>query len=454
MAAGAYRPPPEELALGLGFYATRSPPTAGRIKTRPEDFGVREISEYPRPDPDGAYTVLRVRSSDWEQHELAERIARRLGLPPHALSWAGTKDRRAVAERLLSYRGSPPSGPIGLPRVEILEAYRARDGLSLGHHFGNAFEVTVRGIAEPEADVAARFEATRRELAEFGGIPNFFGPQRFGEVRPVTHLVGRALARGDPAGAVETYLTYVPPGAVGEGDEARRRYAADHDPGQALRSFPPSFGFERRLLDHLARGHPPERALRALSGELRKLFVHAYQAFLFNRWLSIRQAAGLPLDRPLVGDHLLRRSPDGTTNSRDPIPVGSDNLPEALELVARGGAVVAGPLVGHATPAPEGPAGEALREVLGEEAISPGDFRLPATPDLASAGAWRAALVPAPPIDLAWLPSDGAAAATDPPGGAVRFHFSLPKGSYATILLREFRKDGATPEPATSNQRF
>ncbi|MCI4328543.1 MAG: tRNA pseudouridine(13) synthase TruD, partial [Thermoplasmata archaeon] len=90
---------------------------------------------------------------------------------------------------------------------------------------------------------------------------------------PVTHDVGRWLVRGDVAAAVETYLTALPDGPTGPGADARRSYVEHHDAARALREFPPHFRFERQLLDHLARGNPPERALRALSRELRMLFV-------------------------------------------------------------------------------------------------------------------------------------------------------------------------------------
>ena len=56
---------------------------------------------------DGLYTVAHVESRNWEQHELGAAIARRLGLSAHSIQWAGTKDRRAVAERLFSYKGLP-----------------------------------------------------------------------------------------------------------------------------------------------------------------------------------------------------------------------------------------------------------------------------------------------------------------------------------------------------------
>ena len=193
-----------------------------------------------------------------------------------------------------------------------------------------------------------------------------------------------------------------------------------------------------------SRGQPAERALRALSRELRTLFVHAYQSFLFNRWLSARHARGLSMTAPLAGDTLLRVARNGTIPGTSPVPVSSDNLPECAELAQRGRAVVAGPLVGHATPRPEGVPGELLAEVLSADGLGPEAFRLPKTPDLASAGSWRAALIPTPPIAIE--PGTGRT------GSGSWFRFSLPKGSYATVLLREFTKTDARP-PASDSTR-
>lgn len=431
-----------EQEIGLGFYASNTPGAAGRIKGNAEAFRVREISNHPRPDPHGPFTVLRVESRDWEQHELGAAIARRLGLASHAIQWSGTKDRRAVADRLLSYRGAPPDGPLGLPGVEVLESYRARDGLVLGHHYGNAFEILVDELELPTTEALAAYRRTEAALREAGGFPNFFGPQRFGEVRPVTHDVGRWVVRGDLARAVDVYLTARPSGRVeGVGDEARRAYAEHRDPARALAEFPREYRFERLLLDHLARGHGAERAFRALGRDLRLLFVHAYQALLFNRWLLRRRVAGLPFDRPVPGDRILRVGRDGTVRSQEAAPVGADNERECAGLVARGRAFVAGPLVGFETPRASGPAGELLQGLLADEGLEPKAFRLPVAPEVASRGAWRAAVVGVPPIGLA---------ETD---AGVWFRFALPKGTYATVLLREFLKRGATPAEGGASSR-
>jgi tRNA pseudouridine13 synthase len=428
-----WSPPPAEQRIGLGFYATDAHGVPGRLKVSPEEFRVQEISSYPLPDDAGPFVVLRVRSRDWEQHELAAAIARRVGLAPHAVKWAGTKDRRAVSERLFSYRGPLPPPELGLRDVTVHEAYRARDGLVLGHHYGNAFDI---GVAELELPTGAALESYRKiedELRAAGGLPNFFGPQRFGEVRPITQEVGRWVVRGDLARAVDVYLADRPSdGSPGPGDEARRAYAEHRDPARALREFPPEYRFERTLLVHLARGQSAERAFRALSRDLRTLFVHAFQSLVFNRWLVRRHDAGLPLTAPVEGDRIVRIARDGTVRGPEAVAVEADNRRECAELVERGRALVAGPLVGFETPAGSGAPAEQLEAVLREEGVERAMFRTPSAPEVASRGAWRAATVPVPPLAISEAP------------GGVRFRFALPKGAYATVLLREFLKDGAT----------
>jgi len=433
---GPWTPPESERAIGLGFYATTTPPVSARLKGDADDFVVREISSYPMPDPAGRFAVLRVRSRNWEQHELAARLEGRLGLGRNAIAWAGTKDRRAVAERLLSYQGRIPDRPVDLPGVELLEAYQARDGLSLGHHYGNSFSIRLTEVADPTA-AAAAFRRTTSELLATGSVPNFFGPQRFGEVRPVTHLVGQALAAGDAAAAVEVYLAGLPEASDEEGRTARLHYAASHDARAALGEFPSAYRFERQILERLARGASPQSALRALSRELRLLFVHAVQSWMFNRWLVARDEAGLSMVEPEAGDTILRVVRDGTVPSRDPVPVDSGNRPECLETVRRGRARLAAPLIGYATERPPGRPGELFDRVLRETGVAPSGFRLPAFPEISSAGAWRAITIATPPLGIR---PDGV--------DSVTVDFALPKGSYATVVVREFLKPGARPSDA------
>ena len=435
----AWVPPADERAIGLGFYISRTEGVDGVLKSAPEDFRVDEISSYPLPDPRGPYTILRVESEGWEQHELASAIARTLHLPRREVRWAGTKDRRAVSERLFSYRGTLPPQGLDLPRVHLVDAYPAAEGLRLGSHYGNRFEIVLRELRAAPAVAEARYRDTLAHLRAAGGVPNFFGPQRFGQVRPITHEVGRALVRRSIDEAVQLYLGGVPDReARRPADAARRAYAVDHDAARALRDFPVEYRFERTLLAHLARGHSAERAFRALDRELRLLFVHAYQSLLFNRWLTERWGRGIGLSEVVEGDRILRRNRDGTLRGDEAVPVLADNRSECAALVAREQAIVAGPLVGFETTVPPGPSGEILRSVLDAEALDPKSFRLPAVPELASAGSYRPAFLPLPPVEVLLLPDPSTG------GGAACFRFTLPRGSYATVVLREFTKSGAS----------
>lgn len=445
-----WRPPDPEREMGLLLYGSSGRGLGGRLKIDPIDFEVDEISRYPLPDPQGRYTIVRAEARDVEQNALVQRLQRALGLPPGAVGFAGTKDRRAVTRQILSLPLAPERlEGLSLSGVRLYEPYRAREGLNLGHLYGNRFRLRIGALLGSSDELCARAQAIWQELRSAQGFPNFFGPQRFGEVRPVTHLVGRALVKGSASEAVEAYLTAGFEGPVPEGHEARRAYAEHHDPVRALREFPDTFSFERTLLAKLAQGKDGEAALRALPRTLRQLFVHAYQSYLFNVALARRVQQGHGLGVPLVGDRVVRVTTDGLESGSTPLPVSADNLPEVTSWLRSGRARVAAPLVGTETPLQEGEPGRIVEEVLSSEGVSREDFHIPEAPELSSRGTFRSLLAPLP---LRVFPEGRPVAETGGPrqgggesGPSMRFDLVLEKGQYATVLLREFMKSGATP---------
>ncbi|MCI4364322.1 MAG: tRNA pseudouridine(13) synthase TruD, partial [Thermoplasmata archaeon] len=237
--------------------------------------------------------------------------------------------------------------------------------------------------------------------------------------------------------AVELYLAAELGAESGPGAEARRAYRDHHDAKRALEQFPRAFLFERRMLDHLAQGHPPERAFRALPRELRVLFIHAYQAWLFNEYLSARLERGLSLEVPAPGETVLRVARDGTFPGTGAVPVSSDNVVETTALVRRGLGRLAGPLVGYGSGPLSGAPLDLLGPLLEREGVTEKSFLLPATPDIASEGNSRPLLLAVPPIGRVSEPAPPQSALS-----AYRLTFSLPKGAYATVLLRELMKAG------------
>src|SRR5206468_1419056 len=91
-----------------------------------------------------------------------------------------------------------------------------------------------------------------RALRIAGGFRSFFGVQRFGSIRPITHVVGRHLVRGEFREAVEAYVANTLEGEDPESYEVRSALRDTGDIQTALRSYPKSYGFEKAILNHLA----------------------------------------------------------------------------------------------------------------------------------------------------------------------------------------------------------
>jgi tRNA pseudouridine13 synthase len=270
------------------------------------------------------------------------------------------------------------------------------------------------------------------ELEQAGGMPNYFGLQRFGSLRPITHVVGEAIVRGDVEGAVMAYLGRPQPGEPEQVFAARRQVEEERDFVKALTYFPKQMTFERVLLQHLAES-PDDwvGALRKLPLNLATMFVYAQQSLLFNRVLSARLEQGLPLGEPVEGDLLVQVDAAGVPDPQRVVPVRADNLGKCRRQCGKGRAAPSAVVAGLDVPLASGKMGEIERDVLAKSGIEPVAYRIPHMPELASFGQRRAIVVR--PGDLAVRHDDDAS----------RFSFRLPKGSYATCLLREFMKSEA-----------
>jgi tRNA pseudouridine13 synthase len=434
--------PPLERQVGIDYYVSDGPGVGGRLREDPADFRVREIEavdpEPPDADP-GSYPHLLVRATlvDWDTNDFAGALSDAVGVSRERVSWAGTKDKRAVTTQLFSIQGIESAALPDLDGAEIEPLGRVGRNLEFGDLAGNAFEIRVSEVDRPAAvdDVATA-------LTAFGGgrpaVPNVFGHQRFGSHRPVTHEVGLRIVRCEWRAAV---LAYVGNPATTEPERtqgARARVdelAAETDPdwAAALDAMPGHLGYERSMLHRLVEngGREPDdfrAALEAVPWNLQRLFVNAAQSLVFNRIVSERLCRGLPFDRPVAGDVVAFADADAPAGLAVPDTdrrqrVTEDRVDVVTRHCERGRAFVTAPLVGTETELGDGEPGDIEREVLADLDLSPADFDLPGNFD--SSGTRRAILVD---TDLS--------VERDP----LTLSFSLPRGSYATAVLREFLK--------------
>ena len=420
-----------ERDVGIDGYLTSTPGLGGTIKASADDFVVDEISSPPTPAIDGRYTIVALRVRNWETNRLVRELARALHISRRRIGFAGTKDKRALTTQLFSFENVPPETikALRMKDVEVLDVSRSGRPMEIGDLVGNRFQIVVRDLTVAVDRVNSIAEETARQIRSFGGFPNFFGIQRFGSVRAITHVVGRHIVRGEFKEAVQTYVANP---IEGEGSESYEVRAALRDTGDvhaALRSYPKSYGFEKAILNRLA-SRPDDYvgALQVLPFNLLLMFVHGYQSYLFNRVLSERLRRGLPIHEPVAGDLVLPADRRGLPDRDRTIDVTCDNLDRVADRCREGKAWVSAILFGSESEFAGGEVGQIEKEIVATEGLRPEDFIIPDIPRISSKGSRREILAPLHDFSIR------------PTAGELNISFASSRGSYATCLVREFTK--------------
>ncbi len=409
------------------------------IRQQIDDFTVEEITNRVETT-NGKYLIVELTKRNWDTHHLVRELSRFLRVSQDRFGWAGTKDRRAFTKQRISIwdMTGEEVARIRLKDVAITPVGHSNKKISLGDLWGNRFKITIRDITYPEDETLLRVSAITEELKN--GAPNFFGSQRFGENRPVTHIVGEAILRGDLKEAALVYIAKPFPDETEEIQKARKFVLDTVDFRTGLKMYPFRLQFERAMMNHLI-AHPGDYAgaFRVLSPNLQKMFLHAYQSYIFNIILSRRISAGMSINQACDGDVVCFKNEMGMPDTSRLQKVTPDNHDGINNLINRGRAFVTAPLVGYDTQFSEGRQGEIEREVIRELKIDTEGFKVPGMPEIASKGLRREIVLPVRPGFLV-MEDEANAGRTK-----VVLEFTLQKGGYATIVLREYMKGQAAP---------
>ncbi len=409
-------------------YLTHTKPLNGELKRRIEDFVVEEIlpngeickieqlnrnppprfqQEIPENTNPKKWDQLHVRMEKFnlETTFAIRQLSRGINSSIKRIGYAGLKDKRAVTCQRISL-WKPDVEKIkkfGVRGIALHHAEWSDKRIELGDLRGNQFVITIRNIPHNE-------EKTRKIIDEFWdaakqGLPNYYGEQRFGGYRKITHVVGKLLLENKIEEAVMTYLTKETEGEEEEIKMARKNVAETKDFSAALNEFPDKLHFEKTMLHHL---HVNPRdftgAFLALPRQTRYLFTHAYQSHVFNEIIAERVKRGITY--AIEGDVL------------------ENGIPTA-------------PLPGIRTIFAKGLAGEIEQNVLQREGVEPSFFGRAKIGELSSWGARKPILLQAHELKILGAEKDelfeGKTKAV--------VSFWLEKGMYATTVLRELTKN-------------
>ena len=187
----------DALAAALGPpLAYGTPPAAGALRQEPEDFCVEEELGF-TPAGSGEHLLLRVQKRNANTSWVARQLARAAGCGAAAVGFAGLKDRRALAVQWFSVprpRREIDWARLGQRDFTVLESHAHHRKLPRGALAGNRFRVRIR-TGGSGAELAALL-APRLAAIERAGVPNYFGPQRFGrDGANLTPPAGAPLSR-------------------------------------------------------------------------------------------------------------------------------------------------------------------------------------------------------------------------------------------------------------------
>jgi tRNA pseudouridine13 synthase len=372
-----------------------------KLKQRPEDFLVEEI-DLVNLGP-GPFTVYLLEKRGIGTIEAVSRIAREFGVPRSAVGYGGLKDKWARTRQKITIENGPERG---LKEERFQLSFAGRSAEPVRRAAGNRFDITIRDLWKGDLKhLGVALEEIRSD-----GVPNYFDSQRFGSARGARDFIARRLIRGEFEEALKLAIA-----APSEEDRSRARREKEtlRDRWGDWARCP-----ESRIVRFL-RNHPGEwrRAMAMIDPDLRNLFAGAYQSFLWNGLLTrlIRESVApsqVFRKRYAMGElYFYRRLPAS----------GRDRLKSLQISLPRRGAAYEDVQVRTFA-----------EKTLSEEGIRMEDLKIRGLPSTSFARGSRSAIVV--PANLSSSPPE-----TDELNAGrlkIRLGFELPRGSYATILVK------------------
>ena len=352
------------------------------IKQRPDEFKVDELPLY-APNGQGEHLYLGIRKTNVSHEELIRRVAKAFGVKDHDIGSAGRKDLYAVTTQVLSVY--LPTLEMSVPEIgegiEVLWSTRHENKLRTGHLIGNRFDITVRDVNP------AHIVHVNKKLKEVvvNGLPNLFGPQRFGN-DGMNPTVGRLLLQANWEKCVNVLRT------------SNARFTVQW------------------------KDEPPEKLCKKIPKSMHKLYLNAFQSKLFNDVLRIRQEQD-SLNTCLLGDLVWAHAGKGSSFELDEDELTSEAFVERMKNCQ---VSPTGPLFGSKMRQPYGKPFEIEQRVLADSGVTIkqlGQFKKNMS------GARRPLRVPVTHSTLT--------SGVDEHGDFIRIQFELPAGSYATVLIDE-----------------
>jgi tRNA pseudouridine13 synthase len=388
-----------------------------KIKVKPEDFVVLEISSVRLSRIPGAYRVYKLFKRQWDTFDLLDFLSFKLGVPKADIAVSGIKDRYGDTSQLVSIKtGTGLPHQLEEKNFTLTHAGYTDEKLRAADIEGNRFTIVLRDIPYYQLDLILQ----SCEQAKQQGFPNYFDEQRFGSARAGQGFMGKALFLGQMEEALKIYL------APSKHDR-REEKAFKTDMTDNWRRWekvtvpaPRKYQGIFETLTAFGKWEAFTRAVNAIDRDMLVMALHGYQSYLFNRIVYHYLSSLQQTDADIRLEKLAFK-------------YGYLLFYKILsEPVFGKMSTLLLPVPGHDTQTTDPVVEQALRAALDEEHISLGDLKVKKLPGKAVRGVERA-LIAVPEEFRVNTPANDECY---PGRYKIGLEFSLPRGTYATMLVK------------------
>ncbi|MBS3123730.1 tRNA pseudouridine(13) synthase TruD [Candidatus Woesearchaeota archaeon] len=347
-----------------------------KIKSIPEDFIVKEISleDYSKSQTkQGKFIYCLLKKKNYNTIDAIKQIASIFNLKEKQVGFAGNKDKNAITEQVISLPeiNLDRLNKVQIRDIELKFLARGNESITLGHLKGNEFIITIRNLDLNDIKYLGKKIEYQYSNDKKLYTPNYFDDQRFGRKN---HEIGRHIVK----------------------KEFKEAVAKLDNP--LCSSY-----LEEKKTDYVG-------ALKRLPLRLLRMYVNAYQSWLWNETLSLylKKKTEQFVEVKYAAGYLV--FPDEAIPDLEIPLLGFEDLPKLDKDLT-----------------------EILEILKKRENLSPQDFIIKQIPELSAEGELRKAFVEVKDFKIRNTEKDD----LNQEKNKVTISFFLQKGSYATIVIKK-----------------
>jgi tRNA pseudouridine13 synthase len=391
-----------------------------KLRRVPEDFFVEEISDFPA-GRDGGHAVYRLTKTSLGTLEAVDAIIQRWKIERRQMSWGGLKDRHAVtAQYLTIFRG--PKRDLEQKSLQLEYLGQSHKSFTAADIQSNRFSLVLRSLGDDDVAFA---EQALKEIQK-SGLPNYFDDQRFGSMSAAGEFIARPWIEGNYERTL--WLTFAEPHPFDRSDEkVEKQILRDHWGDWLTCKAKLQRSHRRSVVTYLCDKPTDFRGAWArVKVDLRSLYLAAYQSFLWNDMAAEFLRDACPAES-------LFEVPLKT----GPVPFYRE-LPDDIRLRLQQSSL---PLPSARQKLDPGPVADLVDRALKRHGLELREIRVKYPRDSFFSKGWRKTSIRADGLN--WSSGDDEMA-----HGRRRMNldFILPRGSYATILIKRITSLGQSIE--------